>query len=223
MAKGNNTTMKKALIALNVLVILGLGGASAYLFLENKDLNDQLTLTTEEKNRRLVEEINDVYDLPDEEPVVAVVTDPEQFKSEYPVFENAESGDYLLFFRKARLNVLYRQDEKRVVKTADVAVPVSVEIIGSESALSEIEKKLADFGDQISVTKTVKDGVTQSFVLDLDEDQGAETKSISDLLGLDIGTTLTAGIEPNSQTEIVIVVAGDKTSAPAAEAEPTSE
>jgi hypothetical protein len=200
---------KKLLIVANILFILGLAGVSTYLFIENRDLNDQLTLTTEEKNKRLVEEINKVFDLPDEEPVVAVVTNPDEFKSQYSAFDNAQQGDYLLFYRKARLNVLYRQDEKRVVKTANVVVPITIELVGSEDAIADAEKKLADFGDQITIVKKVTDGITQAFVFDVDNDQAEELKSIADVLEYEIGSTLPASIVPSEQTEIIIVVTKD--------------
>lgn len=197
---------KKLLIVANILFILGLAGVSSYLFIENRDLNDQLTLTTEEKNRRLVEEINKVFDLPEEDPVVAVVTNPEEFKTQYSAFDNAEEGDYLLFYRKARLNVLYRQNEKRVVKTANVVVPISIELVGSEEAIAQAETKLADFGDQIAITKKITEGVTQAFVFDVDGDQQAELTSIAELLDYEVGSTLPASIVPSDQTEIIIVV-----------------
>ena len=200
------STGRRVLMVVNVLLILVLAGSTGYLFMKNRDLNDQLTLTSEEKNRRLVEEINEVFDLPEEEPVVAIVTNPDEFKEQYAAFDNAESGDYLLFFRKARLNVLYRQSEKRVVKTANVTVPVAVELVGSEKAIAAAEQKLKEFGDQIQITKQVVDGVTQSFVFDVDNDQSDETKSISEQLNVDIGSTLPASIKPGAQTEIIAVV-----------------
>jgi len=219
MKNKGTTTVRKALIILNIVLLIGLAGAAGYLFIENRDLNDQITLTTEEKNRRLVEEINQVFDLPDEEPIVAVVTDVEEFKKTYGTFNNAETGDYLLFFRKARLNVLYRQDEKRVVKTANVAVPISVELIGSEKATNDAEKKLADFGNQITITKKVTDGISQSFVFDVDDDQGEEAGSIATQLGYDVGSTLPSTIIPADQTEIVISVSAGSTTAPTEEPE----
>jgi hypothetical protein len=200
------TNGKKLLLTANVLLLVGLAGTSAYLFMDNRDLNDQITLTSEEKNKRLVAEINKVFDLPEEEPVVAIVTDPGEFKAQYAAFDNAESGDYLLFYRKARLNVLYRQSEKRVVKTANVVVPISVELVGTEDAIADAEKKLADFGDQITIVKKVDDTVKQAFVFDVDDDQAAELKSIADLLGYEVGSTLPATIVPSDQTEIVVVV-----------------
>ena len=98
MAQRTNT--KNILMAINIIALLGLGGLSFYLYTENNDLNEQITLTTEEKNRRLIEEVNQVFNLPDEEPVVAIVTDPEEFKTQYPTFTDAIEGDYLLFFKE---------------------------------------------------------------------------------------------------------------------------
>jgi hypothetical protein len=203
------STGKKVVIIFSALLIVGLAGATAYLFMENQDLKDQMTLTTEEKNKRLVAEINEVYDLPEEDPVVAIVTNPGEFKSQYAAFDNAESGDYLLFFRKARLNVLYRQSEKRVVKTANVVVPITVELVGSEEAIAAAEAQLAEFGNQITITKKVDDTVKQAFIFDVDSDQAAELKAISEQLGLEVGSTLPASITPSDQTEIVIVVVSD--------------
>lgn len=200
------TTGKKVLIIANVVLLIGLAGVSIYLFTENKNLNEQITLTTEEKNARLIEEINEVFDLPEEEPVVAVVTDPEEFKKQYSAFDNAESGDYLLFYRKARLNVLYRSSEKRVVKTATVTVPISVELIGSEQAIAAAEEKLSAYGDQITIVKKVDNSVKQSFVFDVDNDQAEQLKSIGELLGYEVGSTLPASITPSDQTEIIVVV-----------------
>ena len=216
-------TTKKILMIVNIVLLIGLAGATIYLFQENRDLNDQINLTTEERNRRLVDEINEVFDLPDEEPVVAIVTDVEQFKSEYSSFDNAENGDYLLFFRKARLNVLYRQDEKRVVKTADVVVPIAVELVGSQEAIDAAVTSLEDFGNQISVTQTVLAGVTQPFVFDIDGDQSAETQSIAERLSYDVGSTLPTNISPANQTEIVIAVVAEATQPEPAETSESSE
>lgn len=211
--------MKKAVVILNVLVLIGLSLTTGYLFMKNRDLNEQLTLTYEEKNKRLVDEINKVFDLPNENPVVVVVNDVEEFKKTYTTFENAESGDYLLFFRKARLNVLYRQDEKRVVKTANITLPIAVELVGSEEDIKAAEEKLAKFGNQVAVTKTVNDSIKQSFVFDIDADQTDQTKQISAELGYDVGSTLPAGITTIAQTEIVIAVSATTSTPPTSNSE----
>ncbi len=195
----------------NVVALIGFAGTSVYFFTKYRNEKEQNGLTSEQKNKKLVEEINKVYDLPDEDPVVAIVTDPEEFKKQYTAFDNAVSGDYLLFFRKARLNVLYRQSEKKVVKTADVIVPITVEIIGSDSAMAKAEESLKEFGTQITVVKTKTDGITQSFVFDVDSDQKAETDSIAKKLSYEVGTTLPTGFTAGAQTEIVVAVSGGST------------
>lgn len=200
------STGKKVLVGLNIVALIGLSVSTVMLYMSNKDLKRDQNLTTEQKNKNLVEEINKVYNLPDEEPVVAVVTDPDEFKKQYTAFDNAQNGDYLLFFRKARLNVLYRQSEKKVVKTADVVVPITVELIGSEAAMTAVEEKLKEFGNQITVVKTKTDGITQSFVFDVDGDQNAETDSIAKQLGYEIGSTLPTNFTAGEQTEIVVAV-----------------
>lgn len=223
--KSKNSKLKVVLMTLNVFALVGLSGLSFYFYNEKKDAEAVLGLTTEQKNDRLVEEINEVYDLPDEEPVVAIVTDPEQFKAEYPSFDDAQNGDYLLFFRKARLNVLYRQSDKKVIKTANVNVPISVEVVGSEAAIEAAQERLSEFGDQITITKTVLDGITQPFVFDVDEDQSAEAASIAEQIGVELGTTLPSSITPGNNTEIVIVVVEAKpnTSEPQSQSQSQSQ
>ncbi len=208
--KNSNSTKNIAIKVINVLVILALVGATGYFYNQNQDLKTQINLTTEQKNQRLVDDINKVYKLPDETPVVAIVTEPDQFKKQYPTFTDANSGDYLLFFRKARLNVLYRQSENRVVKTANVVVPISVELVGSQTAVDATESKLGKFGSQITVSKTVKEGITQTFVYDVDQDQQTETSSIAKELGYEVGSTLPTSIVPADQTEVIILVANPK-------------
>ncbi len=207
------STSRKVLLIANIVALVGLTGSTTYLFMDNRKLREDSGLSSEEKNKRLVEEINKVFDLPDEEPVVAIVTDPEEFKKQYTAFDNAETGDYLLFFRKARLNVLYREDEKRVVKTANVVVPITVEIVGSEAAVAAAGKKLEQFGNQITIVKTIKEGVTQSFVFDKDADQKDETDAIAKELAFETGATLPTSITPGAQTEIIVAVADDKAAA----------
>ncbi len=212
MAKKLNT--KRVLMILNIVALLGLSTSTGLLFMKNKDLKDQVGLTADEQNKRLIAEVNKVYDLPEEEPVVAKVTNVDEFKKQFDAFKDDDIrvDDYLLFYRKNRLNVIYRKTEKRVVKTAAVAVPITLELVGSEAAIAEVEKKATEaFGNQITVVKTKKDGITQSFVFDVDNDQANETTSVAQKLSYEVGTTLPTGFTPGAQTEIVVVVAGNGT------------
>jgi hypothetical protein len=207
-----STSGRKILIFANVFFVLGLFTTSAYLFVQNRDLNDQLKLSTEEKNKILVDEINKVFNLPDEDPVVDVVKDPEVLKDQYETFDSAEEGDYVLSFEKAKLNILYRQKENRVIKTANIETPMYIEIMGTKEGIAETEKKLSNFKEEIAVIKTESNEITQSFVYDVDSDQTQELDSIAELLDYEVGSTLPASITPGERTEIVIAVVADKLS-----------
>jgi hypothetical protein len=220
--KKGNTSMKRTLMAINIVALLGLAGFSTYLFMENRDLSDQVNLTNQEKNERLIAEVNEVYDLPDEDPVVGVVRDVDEFKTEFTAFANddVQVDDRLLFFRKNRLNVLYRPSDKRVVKTYNVTVPIAVEIVGTNEALDQNIGKLDAFGNSVTVTRKTDNNITQAFVFDVDNDQTADTARIAEELGLEVGTTLPNGVTPDSTTEVMIfVVVGEEKPAtpPAAE------
>lgn len=224
MKTGKNNT-KRTLMVLNIVALIGLAGFSAYLFMENRELNDEVNLTNQEKNEKLIAEVNEVYDLPDEDPVVGVVRDVDEFKQEFTAFANddVQVDDRLLFFRKNRLNVLYRPSESRVVKTYNVTLPIAVELVGPEAALNEFEERLATFGNSVTITRKIDNNITQAFVFDVDNDQTADTARIAEELGIDVGTTLPNGATTEPTTEVVIYVVSSGSSEPAPAPEPSSE
>lgn len=210
---------KNIILVVNIVALLGLAGSTGYLFMKNRDLKAEIALPAEERtrknNEKLVTEIKKVFQLPDEEPQVIFVNDGQKAASENPgiaaVFKDLKTGDYILLYKKARLGVQYRPTDKKVVFSSTIAVPISVEIIGSEEDIAAAEKKLADFGNQVTITKTVKEGITQSFVYDSDDNQKDETAAIAKQLGYEVGATLPSSITPSGSTEVVIVVSSTTT------------
>jgi hypothetical protein len=204
----------------NVVVLLGLAGSTGYLFMKNRDLNAELALPADERtkrnNERLIADIKKVFQLPDEEPQVIYVNDGEKAAAENPgissVFKDMKTGDYILLYKKARLGVQYRPSDKKVVFSSTIAVPIAVEIIGTKEAVEAAEKKLADFGNQVAITKTIKEGITQSFVYDVDDNQKDETASIAKQLGYEVGATLPSSITPGDSTEVMIFVGSTNSS-----------
>lgn len=213
------SNLRKFLIALNVLVIVGLGGASAYLYIENRDLKADAALTEEErktkKNNEIVAEVGELLELPDEEPIIVVVNDPNSLGEEgldsiiSSLFDDLQKNDYILIFRSNRLGVQYRQSDNKVVKSTDVPIAVSVEVIGTEAGLARAETQLSQFGDQLVLTKRVDANVTQSYVVDVNGKLGDEANSIAQQLGIQVGTTLPAKVQPAELTEIVVFVADE--------------
>lgn len=72
--------------------------------------------------RLLLDEINEVIDLPDDEvPTIATVTDVEKVR-EQQFFSKAENGDRVLIYGKSRKVILYRPSERRVIEVGAVNI-----------------------------------------------------------------------------------------------------
>ena len=215
MGRNNKSKTTRILIAIFALTWVGLAASTTYLYLENQDLKDELALPASERtellNQRLIEEVSEVFSLPEgEDPEVIFVSDAERAREEEPgivsVFQDLQNGDYLLLYRKARIGVQYRPDDKKVVFSTSIATPVVVEVIGSQAAVDAAEERLADFGNQITIVKRVDESITQAFIFDVDDNQPTETQSIATQLDVEVGATLPASISPADSTEIVIAV-----------------
>jgi hypothetical protein len=209
------STGKKVFIALSALVVVALAGSTAYLFVENKDLKSELALSESERNAiendRIIEKVSKLIKLPDEEPVIILVNDPVVAIEDNPgiaqIFDDLQKGDYILVFRSDRSGIQYRPSEDKIIKNATISLPISTEIIGNEAAIKTTEEKLADFGNQLSLTNKIDNNTKDSFVYAVNSKLSAEASAIAEQLGIEVGSTLPASIVPSEQTEIVIVVA----------------
>lgn len=207
--------INKTIVA-NVVVILALAGTSTYFYMQNRDLNSQLALTDQDRvaqqNEELLADVGKLYDLPEEEPTIFLVNDPVKTQEDNPgikdLFSDLKKDDYLLVYKTERLGIQYRPSEKKIIKTATLTIPISVELFGSEQAMEDISKVLEEkYSTQVSIKKTILEGVTKGFVFDTTTKLGGELENISKETGLEKGINLPDTIKPDSQTEIVIVVA----------------
>ncbi len=207
--------INKTIVA-NVVVILALAGTSTYFYMQNRDLNSQLALTDQDRvaqqNEELLADVGKLYDLPEEEPTIFLVNDPVKTQEDNPgikdLFSDLKKDDYLLVYKTERLGIQYRPSEKKIIKTATLTIPISVELFGSEQAMEDISKVLEEkYSTQVSIKKTILEGVTKGFVFDTTTKLGGELDNISKETGLEKGINLPDTIKPDSQTEIVIVVA----------------
>ena len=80
---------------------------------QKEDLKKTIATLTSEIGKMLV--------LPDEEPQVAQIADPELLKDE-PFYTNVQKDDYLLVYSKAQLAILYRQKEHKLINVDHVEV-----------------------------------------------------------------------------------------------------
>lgn len=108
----------KMVLALLVVFIL----STAFLFVKiNKIKNQKIDLKNEPKideQKSVFDKVSEIVILPkDEVPELMVIKDLEEIKNE-PFFKNAQVGDSVLVYIKARKAYLYRDSEHKIVDIA---------------------------------------------------------------------------------------------------------
>lgn len=103
------------------LVIVVLAGLSGFLYWQNNKLKANPTANSETTAKKLVEKVGKVYSLPKgEQPTVATIKDVKQLKGQ-AFFDGAQNGDAVLVYTKAKLAILYREKEDKVIKVGPVS------------------------------------------------------------------------------------------------------
>lgn len=124
---GRNKSGKRVLIiSLIALVLIAVGGYLAYsrnqinkLKQENSRLQNPQEASKAEAEE-LKKEVSKLIELPtDESPTIATVVDASKLK-EQAFFANAENGDRVLLFPKAKKAVLYRPSTKKIIEVAPI-------------------------------------------------------------------------------------------------------
>jgi len=104
---------KKHLLPLGLLVIVVvLIAVSIYLFVQNQRLS-----AGNREVEKYKAEVGVLYELPNETPTLATVTDKEKLKSQQ-FFQHAENGDKVLIFPVAKKAMLYRPSVKKLIEVA---------------------------------------------------------------------------------------------------------
>jgi len=101
------------------MVLLAL--IAGYFFWQYTKLKANPDAAAQETTQRLVGKVEKLYQLPDEKPTVAQINDKDKLK-EQPFFKSAQNGDYLLIFTNAKLAVLYREGENKLINVGPIAI-----------------------------------------------------------------------------------------------------
>lgn len=105
-----------AVVAVVLLAVAGYFAKSYY------DLRANPSQAAEAEAQQLTATVSKLYQLPsDEEPIVGEVQDKEKLKDQ-PFFKNAQNGDKILIYQKAKLAIIYRQSENKLINVGPIAI-----------------------------------------------------------------------------------------------------
>jgi hypothetical protein len=130
------------------LVFIALIGSTAFFYYQYSLLKNDPSKATREEVKALVMELDKIMQLPgDEDPTLATVTDAEKLKEE-PFFINAQSGDKVLMYNKAKKVILYRPSTKKIIEVAPLT---------SNNASTDITEQKTSSKNQESVSASNSD------------------------------------------------------------------
>lgn len=212
------------IIAISVVTVLILAGLAIFFFKQYMDLRNNPNAVSQETTNRLVEKVSKLYDLPkDEQPTVAEVKDKDKLK-EQAFFAKVENGDYILIYPKAKMAILFREKDNKLINVGPIAIDagqqgqqastkVTVKVINgttkngqASSVGSTIASKLPDL---VTVDQNYGDakkkGVTKSIVVDVNKNKGEQAQKIAEAIGGTVGDLPAGEDKPDAD---ILVIAG---------------
>lgn len=147
--RDRRSTITLVVVAIVVVIALGVAGFFAKQYY---DLKANPNMAAEEETAQLTEQVGKLYELPkDEEPIVGEVKDKEKLKDQ-PFFKNAQNGDKILIYQKAKIAIVYRQDENKLINVGPIAIDVAKKEAKEQEKTSSQEQPTTPTADSTSTS-----------------------------------------------------------------------
>ena len=177
---------------------------------------------------KLVSEVAKLIDLPDDEkPTIATVRDPQKVKDQ-PFFEKAQENDKVLIYNNAKLAILYRPSEKKVLNFAPINIGEGQNDASSKSTEKEmkfiilngttvaglagryqqkLQEKVAG-AKIISIGNAKDNNVADTFIIDSSGKQTSVLEDLAKNLGVKVGTLPQDQLDTDA--DFIIIVGKDQ-------------
>ena len=103
-----------------VLIILVIGVVGKFAYAKYTSTDAYKIEQVRKESQSLISEVSKIMVLPDEEPAIFVVQDPNQLIAQQLFFKGAEKGDKLMVFQKAGKAVLYSPSKNKIINVGPV-------------------------------------------------------------------------------------------------------
>jgi hypothetical protein len=215
--KKTKGSKKKGLkIGLVIVAVIAIAAVAISIYsvvqLQNAKKNPQKLIQQETKS--LIEAVSKHIDVPrDEEPTVATVNDKDKLKDQ-PFFNNAQNGDKVLVFTKAKKAIIFRESEDRLINVGPLSIDqgaqVGVAVLGAGGNVQAATKTITDKLGTAAVISFSGDAknkneVSKTTVVDVSGTNGEAAKQIASALGGEVAAKLPSGETTPPNTAIVVI------------------
>lgn len=112
-------------IILAILVLGGLAGFGTYYFVQYRKVTNNPGIISEQQTNSIVDAVAKHMELPtDETPTLATVQDKDKLKDQ-PFFTNAQNGDRILIYTKAKKAIIYREKADIIINVGPILLDQS--------------------------------------------------------------------------------------------------
>jgi hypothetical protein len=220
--------MNKKSVLLIVILILFLtaAGAAGYFYFKYQKSQEQIknpNRAAQQETEALIEDMSKIIDLPkadikNGEPTLATVLDKGKLKDQ-PFFANAENGDKVLIYTKAKKAFLYRPSTNKVINVAPVSIGAGQEVkvavlngTGTSDLANSISNTIKTAYSAATISSTAnaaKDDYNNTIVVDVSGDNADAAAAIAQAVKGDVAS-LPAGETAPEGADIVVLVGADQ-------------
>lgn len=176
----------------------------------------------EKETNMLMAELKKIMQVPDERPVIATVNDKNTLKAQQAFFAQAENGDKVLIFSKARKAILYRPSTNKIIESGPLLVspnqttsgqqvqPLRVAIYNGTTnaelgkSVDERLKKAAGPVIQTTLENARSTSYTKTTVVDLTGNNKQSVDDIAKFLQATVGTLPSTEVKPDADVLIIL-------------------
>jgi hypothetical protein len=119
---GRKRSRNKILLLVSLALVVLFAAVAGFFFWQWQSLKSNPNIEAQATSTRLIEKVGKIYDLPkDEKPTVALISDKNKLKDQ-SFFEKAQNGDYLIMYTNAKLALLYREKENKLINVGPITI-----------------------------------------------------------------------------------------------------
>ncbi len=209
----------KLMYIMLIIVVLLAVGTAGYFAKKYFDLRANPNQAAEEETTRLTNAVGKLYELPkDETPIIGKVQDKEKLKDQ-PFFKNAETGDDILIYQKAKVAIIYRAKENKLINVGPIAIDAAaqqgqalatVKVYNATNKAGTAEAALKSVGEiaGLQVEQALSDAknksVAQTIVVDVNGTKGEQARQIAEKLGGSVGSLPAGESKPTANIAIFV-------------------
>lgn len=217
---------KKIVFAAFLIGVLAVVAAGAFyyfgIYQKEQELKNNPTLASDRENQKVIAAVGKLIKLPNETPSVATVSDITKLRDQ-TLFHNAQNGDKVLIFDKAKRAIVYRPSENLIIEIGNVVVaPDSTPSASSENKKvrvaifngtgtagyartvgNDLSSKFENM--EIAGTENASGSYSKTLVIDLSGNNTVFAKSLAGELDGEVGSLPSSESRPNNADVLVIL------------------